>query len=371
MAHREVGVEFLVRLPGTRGLQLFVDAVAARGLPPGEREAAMTAIDLADRAVREIAGSQSALSRRLSAAQGSGAARAMSAAATDATVMELLAGVGEHLTGRWSETLLLTQFYRPVGGDDRRVEKATINGYIRHRTRPGAMPLIVTHRAQSFTDPGGRAEFSDLGGSVRGLLGNAVMAEYSTQPLPIVTARGPRGGMVHTIDPIASGHDDPIDLVIARRTPEPTLHPAHDTPPIEEVWYSIRFPARRMVFDVFLHRSMARQCIASLDLHATPPDVAGRQAERWLTRLPRPPRLTMLGDDVSSAGTSAYPRYVELLDTMLGRLRWPAEEFVGFRCEVDFPMWNGVYIMSFDFGRHDAPRDPSEFAPGDSSDSAA
>lgn len=350
-----VDADFLIRLPGTRGLQLFIEAVAARGLPAGERDASVTAVDLADRAVRDIAGSQSALARRLQMATTEPRKRAMPPASNDALAMEVLAGAGEHLTGRWSEAVLLTQFYRPVPGDERSVERATVNGYVGHRMRPDAIPLIITHRAMSWADPQGRADFSDLSGSTRGTLTDAVLSDFSTQPLPIVTARGPRGGMVHTIDPISAGHDSPVDVLIARKGPKPSLHPAHDSPPIEEVWYSIRFPARRMLFDVYLHRSMARQCIAGLELHATPPDIAGPQAERWLTRLPRPPRLQMLGDDIRAAGSPCYTRYVELLLHMFHRLDWPADEFVGYRCEVEYPMWNGLYIMSFDFGRHDPP----------------
>ncbi len=360
--------EFLVRLPGTRGLQLFIEAVASNqntSLPAGERDAASTAVDLADRAVRDIAGSQSALARRLQVGEGelSGArGRSISPppqASNDALAMEVLAGAGEHLTGRWSDAITLTQFYRPVPGDPKAVERATLNGYIGHRTKPDAMPLIVTHRALSFADPHprSRVDFSDLSGSSRGTLTDAVLSEFSTQPLPIVTARGPKGGMVHTIDPSSSDHDvpPPVDVFLARKSPKPGLHPVYDTPAVEEVWYSIRFPARRMVFDVFLHRSMARQCIASLELHATPPDIAGPQAERWLSRLPRPPRIQMLGDDLRAAETACYTRYVDLLTHMFHRLDWPAEEFVGYRCEVDFPMWNGVYIMSFDFSRHEPP----------------
>jgi len=36
---------------------------------------------------------------------------------------------------------------------------------------------------------------------------------------------------------------------------------------------------------------------------------------------------------------------------VLDRLGWAASEFVGYRCEVEFPIWRAGYCMLFDFAQ--------------------
>lgn len=349
LAETNPGPDLLTRLPGTRGLRQFIAAARVHGVGEGETAAADAAVDAADRVVREIAGSQSHLARRLRAANGSPPRPADPDGLRSAA--ERLFNAGVELTGRWSETALLVQVYRPLDGEPSRIDRATISGFIGHRARPDALPLVVTQKTITFLEPDQTQDFATLGRrNFRGRLDNAVLEDYSTRPLPVVTARGPRGGMVQTIDPAASGGEGPVDVVIARRADKPALHPAQDDPPVQEVWYSVRFPARRLVFDTYLHRSMARECIPSLSLHLFPPDMQGPASERWLTRHPRGPRLQVLGGDIDHAAPAAYPRYPQLLKAVLGALEWPEGDFVGYRCEVEYPVWNGVYIMAFDFG---------------------
>lgn len=130
-------------------------------------------------------------------------------------------------------------------------------------------------------------------------------------------------------------------------------HPATQSPPIEEVWAMINFPARRMVFDVYLHRDLARKCIPSLDVHLWRPDFATQVSDRWQTRFADSPRLEVLGHGIQNAATSAYLRHAELTTFLFRGLNLDADRFVGYRCMVEYPLWRTGYCMSFDFTSSD------------------
>ncbi len=115
---------------------------------------------------------------------------------------------------------------------------------------------------------------------------------------------------------------------------------------------------------MFLHRSLAQASIPSLDCYAlgnrgpiAAPD-AGEHgpapvnlaSQRWFDRLPARPRLDHLGVGLESAGSTDYPRLARLLGHLFESQGWSADEFVGYRCQVDYPVWGVQYLMSFDFG---------------------
>jgi len=110
----------------------------------------------------------------------------------------------------------------------------------------------------------------------------------------------------------------------------------------------INYPTRHLIFDVFLHRDMEREFRPGIDVQLWAPNLDTRPADRWLTRFPDVPRLQLLGTGVAHAQTPAYPRYVELVRTFFDQVGWSPEDFVGFRCEVDYPIWRSGYFMSFE-----------------------
>jgi hypothetical protein len=80
-------------------------------------------------------------------------------------------------------------------------------------------------------------------------------------------------------------------------------------------------------------------------------------AQRWLDRLPDRPTLEHLGFGFEQAGSTAYPRMTHLIGHLCNSQGWDPNEFVGHRCQVDFPVWGVQYIMSFDFGGGESERE--------------
>lgn len=343
-ARVQVGPESLVQLPGIQGLRQFVAAMAAhkRGRGPAEQLAAAgAAIDRFQGLIEQLGGSQRRLRARLSASNA--LAAPMDGGAEDPSTREALFRAAAAITGRWSATLLDVRIIRPVPGQPLLTEGARVRGMIGHVSRPDAVPLETGDAAPlRVSDPAGPA-FSAL--DADGRQSGWFLEPFCSLPLPQVTSRSGGDAVVHVLDTGGSTPQRPLDVVISQRGAQPDRHPATLSPAVGEMMSLVNFPGQRLVFDVYLHRGIARCCIPSLELHLWAPD-GGR---RWSTRFPGGPRLELLGTGLQCAGTPAYARQSELLGHTFDQLGWNPEEFIGYRCEVLYPVWRAGYCMVFDF----------------------
>lgn len=363
------GPELLTRLPGIKALQSLV--AAARSARPPADEALTGSLDAAIEQFRELiaslGGSQSRLARRLDQAVGRGAAApAPSREPGDRQRARMrLFEVAAELTGRYSQCWVAVYVYRPVPGDPKMLELTVAHGLVGHVARPDAVPLtfhnFTTRMEEGDTPPPGR--FVSLSNEpVKGRTPESVLPEFTSDPPPVVSSKQPNEYLVQSIDESAATIGRPVDLMLAMRTKLP--NPALEQPPLEEAWALINFPARHMLFDIYLHRDLARSCIPSLDLHLWRPDFAQNKGDRWQTRFADSPTLQLLGPGIRSTPTPEYPRLGELTRHLFGRAELNAGEFVGFRCDVAYPLWRTGYCVSFDFTRADAQETPAQ-ADGD------
>ncbi|MBX3358169.1 MAG: hypothetical protein KF745_07055 [Phycisphaeraceae bacterium] len=344
--------ETLVQLPGVMGLRQFVEAMSARTEVAAEQIAAATAaIDRFAEFLDRIGASQRKLKERLGADRASldGVAHQHPGASDDPAIREALFMAAAAVTGRSSEVANYIRVIRPVPGMPGKTEWALVKGLIGHRSRTQAVPLVAGHDATQRTIEAGPPVFATLDDKpASGPSQASLLAPFCSQPLPSVTSRNAGPRVVHVIDTDQT-NPGPADIVIASRSALPDTHPASLRPAVGEVWLLQTFPARRLIFDVYLHRDIARRCIPSIELHLWEPDVGRQGAGRWATQFPGGPRLELLGPGLSGAATDAYPRHADLTSHLFSRLDWPADEFVGYRCDIPYPVWRAGYCMVFDF----------------------
>jgi hypothetical protein len=340
----------LTRTPGVRGLRQLVEALARAGAAVGPVAEAEAAIQQFAELLKSVGGSQSRLGRRLELTAAS------SSPATDEGARrrhrEQLFEAALGVTGRFSDISIAVFMYRPVPGEPDRMEAVVVSGLIGHSARPDAVPLIL----QAESRESGSAERRDFRtldeAPARGRTPSAVMENFSSRPLPLVTSSGPGGLLVQSVDP-AVASKTPVDLVIARRPGGSSPHPATESPPLHEVWTLQHFPARHLIVDVLLHRDLATCSIPSAELHLVRPGFEEQVGHRWMTRFPESPRLEVLGADLRGANPSPWPRQRDLLLHSLEQVGWPADEMVGYRLEEPFPVWRAGYLVSLDFGTAD------------------
>lgn len=353
------GLELIDRLPGVRGLRQLIEAAGRNEAVSEDQIAPLeAAVDRFEQALRSLAGSQSALVRRINAgAVAAGHESPPVRAGETGSARQRLFEVAAELTGRYSETWVAVYAYFPTqgnGGDpDQTVTVARAHGLIGHLARPDAVPLTFHNFTSKRMQDGELAEadqqsFRSLNdGRSSGKTPDAVLTPFTTDPPPIVSSGQPGEYLVQAIDTDPRSGNEPIDLMLGTRSTMP--HPGSQPPGIEEVWAMINFPVRRMVFDVYMHRDLARECIPALDLHLWRPDFAAHVGDRWQTRFADAPRLELLGQGIDRAATAAYERHEDLTRFLFQRLEREPGRFIGYRCYVEYPIWRTGYCMSFDF----------------------
>lgn len=335
------GLGLLEALPGPRGLRTLLEAVEAAGFSLSDSRCLADCIARLDADIRRLGASRSGLLRRLA---GVTSQPAGTRGREDGSTRERLFEAAAELTGRWSHLWLASHVYTPGPSPDRLIQ-SRVHGLLGHHARPDAVPLTFHVFSTEVC-----ADNPDEVGVYRPLLKeepDAILRAFSTQPLPVVRSKEPGEHVVQTIDREPGAPEaEPIDLLFGLRGL--MTHPASRPNTLEEVWALVNFPVRRMLFDVFLHRSLARQCLPSLDQHLWRPDFSTQVGERWQTRFSSPVRLELLAP--GNTRTDAYTHYPELLRLMFEADGLDAADYVGYRCDLTCPAWRTGYRMSFDFG---------------------
>ncbi|MHC5024351.1 MAG: hypothetical protein ACYTGG_10655 [Planctomycetota bacterium] len=372
--HRGDAITALSFFPGVKGLRQVIEAARRRRCDEPLLAVAGAAVDRYAALIDEHGGSQTRLLAALEAVNPAptGGQRTGTFASD---VLQARQGAFENLrlvTGREFQTHLAAFIYRPCPDDPTRMDCVTAMGMIGIHRREGSLPICPTHTfsygSQEQLDEANihLATFDDEPAATGAPV--AVLEEFCTRPLPVVVARQINGVLPVLIDPDRAS-EDPIDVVLGTRFAGVT-HPAHDEPRIQNCSLVSDGPARNLLMSVHLHRSLAQASIPSLasyflgsrgpistpdaGKHGDPP--ANFATHRWFDRLPDRPRLEHLGFGLEQSGSSAYPRMSELVDHLLRSQGWAPDEFVGYRCQVPYPIWGAQYLITFDFG--EGPADP-------------
>ena len=350
------GVALASQLPGTRGIRLLVEAATNRGIQidPESLKRLDRALTAYDESTKRLAGSRSRLIKRidrtLAASASPGSSRSEEAElAQRQTLFEASAA----LTGRASDVWLAAHIYTPVPGHPDVIAQTRAHGLIGHRAESHAVPLTF----HVFGEPD-ETKRNDLttyrplrASGVEGVP-DELLTEFSTNPAPVVHSAHPDEFIVQSIEPSPDQPEtSPIDLIFA--LDGGMSHPSTRPVNTEEVWALVNFPVRRLLLDVFMHKDIARQCVPSLDVHLWRPDFAQHVGERWQTRFQNPPSLKLLNSGLDRAQTSAWNRYTELLRTLFETKGLNPSDYVGFRCDTDYPIWRTGYCIAFEFGERE------------------
>jgi len=345
------GPAMIERLPGVKGLRAMVEA-ARKADPMLSADAIQrleAAVDQYATTLDRVAGSVAELLRRIEATPLLPEAVASGGGSVDRqAARERLFEASAEATGRCSECWVAVYVYHPDPERSSVIHIDRVNGLVGHVARQDAVPLTFHSFTSSKRNGDGvQPVFRALVESTADGSPATVLRNFSSEPLPVVSARQPNEFMVQAIDadPETIGH--PVDLMFGTRGEMP--HPAKQTPPIEEAWALINFPARTLIFDIYLHRKLARQCIPSLDAHLWRPDFAQQTGDRWQTRFTDSPKLQLLGAGLSNSHAQQYGRHAELTRFLFDQIGADPSQFVGHRCEVAYPMWRTGYCIGLDF----------------------
>lgn len=352
--------ETLTYFPGVRGLQQIIDASRRKGIEASTVAGAEAALRQFADLTADCGGSQAQLNTAIAEAvrehEYGSSIDGDAVAADRRRVFESCRSI----TRRCFETQFALYMYRPAENRGDCAHSVTAMGMIGIERQANALPLCIVSSSVPRDD-----EASCTVESLPGLSGLpiSILPEFSSAPPPTLTVRR-QPGRVAVLTETEPGVKS--DVVLARRFRE-IQHPAVEEPRQQFCWLLSEGPARHLLMQVYMHRSMARTSIPSADAyfvgsrgiigdvytdsqneqHVELPDF------RWFDRLPNGPRLEQLGVGLEHASHACYPRCGALTAELFNRHGWDPDEFVGVRCYVPYPVWGAQYLISFDFTRDD------------------
>ena len=339
----EASPETLTGLPGVQGLEQFLAALRARGGDERAIDIAAAAVGQFSAFLERVGGSQAKLAARLEAGRSRPEAGSLEAETERAALFDAAARV----MGRRIETAVSLYVFQPAADDESMLERMLAHGQIGSRVRPGGMPMVLcSGNTMTFEQPEGPARLLD-DAPAAGRTQSAILAPFTTHPLPTVTSRGSKGKLVQVIDPESLDHEIEVEIVLGERS----RHPMYDesgAPTLDEVWVLVNAPTRQLLFDVYVEERLERRYRPSVDAQMWYPNLSSPGDDRWITRFPSQPRLQLLGRGLSQAASRAYTRQAELTRFFFQRLGLDPDRFVGFRCEVAYPIWRAGYRMAFE-----------------------
>jgi hypothetical protein len=338
--------------PGADALEAFAAALGKSSLPRKLAGELDLAIAQYRKALRELGGSKTVVLGRTRATTAGAAVDPDARERRDRAIRERMFSDAAELLGRHTETRLDIMMFRPSGKGGDLLDFAQVRGLIGHRGRADGLPTSV--------DLLGRARMPDgepdpalltLDGAPAGAkLSSALLAEFSTDPPPIVLSQGLGARVRNVVDPAFVEGGAAVDFVVGFQRRGALLHPRLEDTPTLEVGALHRDPMRNLIIDVYLERSVAHGAIADLAVYVWSPTLEASLADHWTERLTTGHTLQVLGAPGARARTRAYPRHDELTAHAFKRLGWSPTDFVGWRAEIEYPLWGGAYFVTFDYG---------------------
>jgi len=350
--------DILQRFPGVRGLEQFLDAAESRKSDTSHLAAARAAVDEYAALIGAAGGSQRRLLASLagrSTARSTPRRRESSSDHYDDEATARRAAffdAAQSITGNRSQARIETMILRVKPDDPQHLEYILASGHVGATADAQSTPIArVTIDSSGEGDSNSKRTELATKAPVLGISPGSILREFSTNPLPTLVSRASNAELVQIFNPEGRA-ERPLDIIIGAAVSPASKHPALDTPALFNAGMVIGMPTRWLLMDVYLERSLARQCTPQMGvirmgfggpLRHHHPD------ERWYDRLPDDPSLELLGPGLARKPSRAYPRATELAAHLLQCAGWAADQFICFRCEVQFPIWETEYVMTFNF----------------------
>lgn len=352
--------DILQRFPGVRGLEQYLDAAERRQIDASLIASARAAVDEYAALIGAAGGSQ----RRLLANLGGRQRVPNTPLQAGATIggnesldeagrrRAALFEAAQAITGNRSHARIEVTFFRVNADDPKSLDMLMASGHVGATADEYSVPVArVTREASPNGDLIYDRKELDNQKQVLGISPGCILQGFSTHPLPSLVSRLSGGLLIQVFNP-EGRVERPFDIVVGTASAPAGTNPLYESPAIENCGMIIGMPTRWLLMDVYLERSLARQCtpqMSVLRLGMAGPLGHNHPDSRWYDRIPDEPTLELLGPGLARKPSRAYERSTELAAHLLRRSGWSADQFVCFRCEVQYPYWEMEYVMTFNF----------------------
>lgn len=330
-------------LPGPAPLRRFLKAARRGGAQAGTVERAELAVAGFEKLIRSDVGDRSALDAIISSW--------LPDARSDFELRRKQAAhkAMSQLKGAEVDTLLATVLLQP-SSEEGKIDIVWLFGLMGlRRLRPG---VAVKFASRRFVDACGEARrpTSLDGETVDDPQALRLDAFCDAPPANLDVQQA--GDTVHyVLGGEAFGPRSAVDLVMA----EVNLAEMSRTVPAGSgrkgfVFAEVATPARRLLFDVLVHRDVYPGSEPTLMVYDTALDGVAdvNDRARDVDRFDLNETVTGLGRGSSSLRVAGVPHYVELLNHVHERMGSNAADFCAWRCNIDYPIYGSQVALLFD-----------------------
>lgn len=352
------GLTAFSRFPGTEGMRTHVNAAREHGVSPDLVSAAVAAVEEYESLLTVYGHTQRGLVRiieslRMQAAGPEGQPDRELAEDQRKTLFDGARRVtGEEMRGK-----ALVGIIRPTPGQPSRLAASFYVHLVGVRRHSFSRPIVSFIHSGFWAGEGAKRP----GGVNEERPPFALVPSLSTAGLKTVKigSRDARTLVVVDLDSIRGEGEGlgPADACV-RFSSVAVPNPVWEDESRLNVAARIVNPARAMVMDIFLHHTIASSVVpvvASYSICAPPGDSPeGGPDQCWYERFPDSPPLIQLGRAGDERPRSLLPRQEDLIQTALAEEGVNPADFIGYRCETSYPIWQSEYRMYFEVPRPEA-----------------
>lgn len=335
------GVYVLTRAPGVEGLELLigggahasVDVARVRQLEAGSRQFARLIDGLGG-------GSRRTLLRRIETTLTTGE----TVADAGLSSCKRLFREASQVTGHECDARSNIGIVSPSNSGPDRVTQVYLIAYLGYRARAGSMPLTISAFARNSS--------KEMNQTSRPFHDAELVKHLCSSPCPTLSMRQRNGRLINVIDPPAGEsteeESEGTDAAIVFGCDD-VEHPALRAPEVYTSFVRINPPMRRLVYDLYMHRDLAAGAVARANAHAYSGGLGEDPLAAWDTLLPQRLTLRLLGTGLENATSKHWPRHADAARWLFEQLSINPDQYVGFRLEVEFPVWGVDYVVWFDY----------------------
>ena len=326
----EPSPDLLTQIPGVSGLREFLAALREEGAPHEALVKAEAAVDVFDRLLANVRMSHTDLQAAIVFHFETTDPKQRLARRTD------LFNAASSMMGQAADATISIMAIKLSELEGFNFEQLAVRGYAQMRASGSAMPIRLPINA-AFSD------YRKVEGSEAAREPQELIEHFCSTPLPTIDARMIKEeNLAHIINVEQIPIGEPFDCFAKQYNKWHIRDPGTS----KAIWLYIDYPSRRCTFDLYLHRDIERHNDVSADCHLWGTALLAPPEDLWMTRFSDQATFTVLGPGTEQSDSRSYDRHKELTQYMFDEFGWNADEFVGFRCEMEMPIWrSGVCLI--------------------------
>lgn len=354
LASGNQGLDVIRRMPGVEGLRMFVDAAEVACKDKGitlDPESARAAIDQYASFLKETCGSHAALLRRLEIGRVSvgvsvGPKTATSEQANQSEIesRRSLFEIAASIAGMSRDLQTFVNVSTPVPDQPRMDHGFFCSANIGMAWDRPAMPFNFSYYSDGTDNESGPMRVTALNNDIPG--SGLILPEFSSSPLPRVTTRSRKRRTILSVDRPAGVNK--MDLTLAGRW-SPQLHPRYFGEKYGFQMLAMQRPTRRLVLDSYIHRSAPLPNLPTVGCYFWHGGLASNPADYWHDQLPGRYTIELLGSGLRNADTPAWSKHREMVEHAFAKVGWNPDDYIGFRADIQYPIWNSTVLMLIDY----------------------